>query len=127
MRHITAAVGDSSAQAMGAEHFSGGATGSALHRTDAPHPVSVSLVRFERGVQNHWHRHEGGQLLYVVEGEGWVQARGEAPIRLLPGDSVSIAAGEEHWHGASADSWLAHMAVSLGDIEWLEPSNPPRN
>lgn len=37
-----------------------------------------------------------GQLLYVVEGEGWVQARGEQAISFGPGHSVSIAPGGVH-------------------------------
>ncbi|WP_348982923.1 hypothetical protein [Desulfosporosinus sp. FKA] len=32
---------------------------------------------------------------------------------------------KKHWHGASADSWLVHLAVeadvSAGPAEWLEP------
>ncbi|MGI8563893.1 MAG: cupin domain-containing protein [Candidatus Dormibacter sp.] len=124
MKHITIEQADSAAQSMGTEHFSGAATGAPLHRSDAPHAVNASLVRFERGVQNNWHRHEGGQLLHVVEGEGWVQARSAAPIRLRPGDSVSTAGAEEHWHGATAQSSMAHLAFSLGETEWLEPSPP---
>jgi quercetin dioxygenase-like cupin family protein len=105
-----------------ADHFTGPATLRALHRTEEPNPVSVSLVRFEPGTRNHWHRHRGGQLLHVVEGEGWVQGRGEPPHRIRAGDSVSTGPGEEHWHGAGAEAPMAHLAVSIGDITWLEPS-----
>lgn len=107
------------------EHFTGSASARALHRTEQPHPVSVSLVRFEAGTRNRWHRHGGGQLLHVVAGEGWAQSRGEPPLRLRGGDSLSTAPGEEHWHGAGPEGPMAHIAVSIGDMEWLEPSPEP--
>lgn len=110
---------------MDSSHFTGAATGRPLHRTEEGHPVSVSLVRFERGARNHWHYHEGGQLLHVVEGEGWVQARGQDPQRIAAGDSVSAPAGEEHWHGAGKDRGMAHIAVSIGQTNFLEPSEEP--
>jgi quercetin dioxygenase-like cupin family protein len=109
-------------QPTDASHFTGPATSRPLHRTEEPNPVSVSVVRFEAGARNHWHRHAGGQLLHVVEGEGWVQGRGERLHRLRLGDSVSTAPGEEHWHGAGAEGPMAHIAVSIGEITWLEPS-----
>jgi quercetin dioxygenase-like cupin family protein len=110
-----------------ADHFTGPATLRALHRTEEPNPVSVSLVRFEPGTRNHWHRHAGGQLLHVVEGEGWVQGRGEQPQRIRAGDSVSTEPGEEHWHGAGTGGPMAHLAVSIGDVTWLEPSEGAPN
>jgi len=110
-------------QPADASHFTGPASTRPLHRTQEPNPVSVSLVRFETGVRNHWHRHAGGQLLHVVEGEGWVQGRSEPQRRVRAGDSISTAPGEEHWHGAGDEGPMAHIAVSIGEITWLEPSD----
>ncbi len=107
---------------MDRSHFHGGPTAVALHRTEAAHPVSVALVRFKPGERTHWHRHAGGQALHVVEVEGWVQSRGQTAQPLSVGDSVSAAPGEEHWHGAGHDSAIGHVAVSIGETEWLEPS-----
>ncbi len=109
-------------QPMDPSHFSGPASSHPLHQTLEPNPVRVSVVRFEAGTRNHWHRHGGGQVLHVVEGEGYVQKRGEPPLRIRPGDTVSTAPGEEHWHGAGPQSPMAHVAVSIGDITWLESS-----
>ena len=109
-------------------HFNGPATSHPLHRSDAAHPVNVAVVRFQAGSRNHWHRHAGGQLLHVVEGEGWVQSRGEAARRIRTGDSVSAEPGEEHWHGAGPEAPMAHIAVSVGEATFLEPSEgPPRS
>ena len=109
-------------QPMDPSHFSGPASSHPLHQTLEPHPVRVSVVRFEAGTRNHWHRHGGGQVLHVVDGEGYVQKRGEPPQRIRAGDTVSTAPGEEHWHGAGPQSSMAHVAVSIGDITWLESS-----
>jgi quercetin dioxygenase-like cupin family protein len=35
---------------------------------------------------------------------------------------VSTAPEEEHWHGAGPEGPMAHVAVSVGEITWLEPS-----
>lgn len=41
------------------------------------------------------------------------------------GDVIKIAPDLEHWHGASADSGMAHIAISLnldqGGVVWLQP------
>ena len=67
----------------------------------------------------------GGQLLVCVAGTGRYQEWGK-PARLLrPGDVVNIPAGVKHWHGATADSWFAHLAIEVPgektSNEWLEP------
>jgi quercetin dioxygenase-like cupin family protein len=110
---------------MDPEHFTGPASSRPLHATPEANPVRVSVVRFQAGTRNHWHAHSGGQLLHVVEGEGYVQARGGPLQRLRAGDSVSTAPGEEHWHGAGRGSPMAHIAVTIGDITWKEAPPEP--
>lgn len=110
-------------QPMDAAHFTGPVTSHPLHSTLEPHPVRVSVIHFEPGVRNDWHRHAGGQVLHVVDGEGYVQARGEPAQRIGAGDTVSAAPGEEHWHGAGPDARMSHVAVSIGETAWLEPSD----
>jgi len=83
--------------------------------------VSVNLVFFEPGARTHWHRHEVAQVLHVMTGAGWVQVRDGAGAPLTAGDTVHIPAGEEHWHGGGNDTFVAHIAVSIGETEWLDP------
>ena len=33
---------------------------------------------------------------------------------------VVIADGVKHWHGATADSWFSHVAITAGQAQWLE-------
>ena len=85
----------------------------------------AAVVRFEAGARNHWHSHAGGQLLHVIEGEGWVQVRGQEPQRIGLEDTVTSDPGEEHWHGAGSHGPMAHIAVATGETRWLEESAPP--
>jgi quercetin dioxygenase-like cupin family protein len=78
----------------------------------------INTVVFTPGARTHWHRHPGGQLLVVTAGRGIVATRdGEAQV-VTSADVVWAEPGEEHWHGACADSLLTHMAVSHGTTEW---------
>lgn len=85
----------------------------------------AAVVRFEAGARNHWHSHAGGQLLHVIEGDGWVQSRGQEPQRIRQEDTVTADPGEEHWHGAGRHGPMAHIAVASGETRWLEESSPP--
>ena len=88
-------------------------------------PTSVAVVRFEPGARNHWHAHAGGQVLFVIEGEGWVQVRRADPQRIRVGDAAVVEPDEEHWHGAGRSGPFAHLVVNIGDTRWLEESPPP--
>lgn len=88
--------------------------------------VRVSNVTFEPGCRNNWHiHHKSGQILLVTGGEGFYQEWGKPAQRLIAGDSVYIAPGVKHWHGATAKSWFAHVALNVpvegSRAEWLEP------
>ncbi len=85
----------------------------------------VSNVTFEPGSRNNWHSHTGGQLLIVTAGKGYYQERGKPVQMLSPGDVVEIAPDVVHWHGATEDSWFAHLAVGCNaqtnKTSWYEP------
>lgn len=86
-------------------------------------------VTFEPGCRNNWHIHKaekgGGQMLVGVAGRGWYQEEGKPAVEILPGTVVHIPANVKHWHGASKDSWFAHLAFEVpgekAETEWLEP------
>ena len=90
--------------------------------------VGIHNVTFEPRCRNNWHIHHaskgGGQILVCVAGTGWYQEWGKPARMLRPGDVVNIPAGVKHWHGATADSWFAHLAVEVPgegtSNEWLE-------
>ncbi len=87
--------------------------------------IGAGSVTFEPGARSNWHRHPGGQVLLVTEGKGHYQERG-TPVRIMQkGDVVKCPPGVEHWHGASPDTELTHIAISTnaekGAAEWGNP------
>lgn len=90
--------------------------------------AGIYNVTFEPRCRNNWHIHHarqgGGQILVCIAGEGWYQEWGQPARRLHPGDVINIPQGVKHWHGATADSWFAHLAIEVPgedtSNEWLE-------
>jgi quercetin dioxygenase-like cupin family protein len=73
--------------------------------------VSASNVHFTPGARTAWHTHPNGQTIWVTEGVGLCQRRG-GPVEVIrPGDRVFFEPGEDHWHGASAKRFMAHIAM----------------
>ena len=79
--------------------------------------VSASSVHFTPGARTAWHTHPNGQTIWVFEGVGLCQRRG-GPIEVIrPGDRVFFEPGEEHWHGAAPNRFMAHLAMLEVDEE----------
>jgi quercetin dioxygenase-like cupin family protein len=73
--------------------------------------VSASNVHFTPGARTAWHTHPHGQTIYVTEGVGVCQRRG-GPIEVIrPGDRVFFEPDEEHWHGATRNRFMVHLAM----------------
>ncbi|MFE5838783.1 cupin domain-containing protein [Arthrobacter sp. NPDC056493] len=87
-----------------------------LHQKDG---TSASKNFFTPCARTHWHSHEGGQLLIVEAGEGFV-ATEEEVVRMGVGDIVWTPANVRHWHGGSHDRSMLHLAFSFGDVNWQE-------
>jgi quercetin dioxygenase-like cupin family protein len=83
--------------------------------------ITINTVNFTPGARTHWHHHEAGQIIQVLAGRGLIQTLGE-PVRVIrAGDTIWVPAGEEHWHGASPESFMTHTAISLGVTQWADP------
>ncbi|MGD9961374.1 cupin domain-containing protein [Nocardioides sp.] len=82
--------------------------------------VTINTVSFTPGARTYWHSHDQGQILQVVAGRGCVQSEGGDCHELRVGDTVWTPPGERHWHGAAPDSYLTHVAISLGTTHWAE-------
>ena len=92
----------------------------------APDPalLRVGRVRFEPGARTFWHTHPLGQTLHITSGIGHVQTWG-GPIRQVrAGDTVWIPPGEKHWHGATPEHGMEHIAMQEAKdgehVTWLE-------
>ncbi|MET8117736.1 cupin domain-containing protein [Micromonospora sp. NPDC005189] len=76
-----------------------------------PSRMIVALVRFTPGARSNWHSHAVGQTLHVTEGVGLVGIRDGSVVRIHAGETVICPPGEEHWHGAAADTFMSHLAL----------------
>ncbi len=101
-----------------AETFTGEVWVDPITRGLPPSGLSVAAVHFSPGARTAWHSHDGGQTLYVTEGRGLVQARGQEVAELRPGDVVYAPDGEEHWHGASPEHLMTHLSITEGAPHW---------
>jgi quercetin dioxygenase-like cupin family protein len=99
-----------------AEWFTGSVYIDAVAAPSGASRVSASSVHFTPGARTAWHTHPNGQTIYVLEGIGLAQSRG-GPIELIrPGDRVFFEPGEDHWHGATANRFMTHLAMlDVGD------------
>ena len=90
-----------------------------------PSRLRVTRVTFTPGSRTNWHTHAVGQILYVLSGVGRYQLDGETVHEIKPGDTVVVPPKTRHWHGASPDQMLCHLALSETDdtgatTDWLE-------
>ena len=108
-----------------ADNFSGDVYIDTIKNPDEQSAIGCAHVRFTPGARTAWHHHPKGQTLYVTDGIGLVCYRGGTAIEIRPGDVVYIEPGEEHWHGATPDRFMAHLAMQEADdqgqvVTWLE-------
>jgi quercetin dioxygenase-like cupin family protein len=73
--------------------------------------ISATSVHFTPGARTAWHTHPNGQTIFVIEGAGYAQNRGGRIEVIRPGDRVFFEPDEEHWHGASPDRFMTHIAM----------------
>ena len=108
-----------------AEYFTGAAWINILVPQDETGTYSIGHVEFEPGCRNNWHTHAAGQILIVTDGEGWYQERGKQARSISKGDVIVIPSNVEHWHGATKDERLTHLAITNiskdGPVNWLKP------
>lgn len=106
------------------EYFTGTAWIRSLVPDDRNFNVVIGNVTFEPGARNNWHTHPGGQILIVTDGVGYFQEKGKPIQTIRPGDVIKILPAVVHWHGASPDNSLTHIAISTntqkGVVDWLQ-------
>ena len=107
-----------------ADWFTGAVRIDPLFQTEAPARGAGASVTFEPGARTAWHTHPLGQTLIVTAGLGWAQREGGPVEELRPGDIIWFSPGEKHWHGASPNTAMTHIAIQEGldgrVVDWLE-------
>lgn len=81
-------------------------------------------MSFEPGARSAWHTHPRGQILIVTAGVGRVQQWGGRVEEIQVGDVVWTPPGVKHWHGASPNAAMTHIAIQEHldgkVVNWLE-------
>ncbi len=103
-----------------AEMFIGDVWIDQLTQAEPPSRIRVNVVRFAPGARNAWHAHAVGQTLHVIDGVGLTQARGGEVIEMRAGDTIHARPGEWHWHGATPDHFMTHLALWEAPVEDTE-------
>ncbi|KAL4945399.1 hypothetical protein BDV06DRAFT_219366 [Aspergillus oleicola] len=81
--------------------------------------ASIANVTFTPCARTYWHTHEGGQVIKVSSGSGWICDKGGKARRIKAGDVIWAKPGTTHWHGADEGSIMSHFVVGLGETKWL--------
>jgi quercetin dioxygenase-like cupin family protein len=108
-----------------ADWFTGDVYIDPIRDPDEQSAVGCAHVRFTPGARTAWHHHPKGQTLYVTDGLGLVASRNGEVKEIRPGDVVYIEPGEEHWHGATPERFMSHVAIQEADeqgqvVTWLD-------
>jgi 4-carboxymuconolactone decarboxylase len=106
------------------ENFTGSVRVEMLFDALDPSHASGGSVTFEPGARTAWHSHPRGQILIVTAGIGRVQRWGDPMEEIRTGDVVRIPAGQKHWHGASPQASMTHIAITEHRdgtaVQWME-------
>ncbi|HUX52553.1 MAG TPA: cupin domain-containing protein [Spirochaetia bacterium] len=106
------------------EWFTGNVRVDYLFAAEEPARAAGANVTFEPGARTAWHTHPLGQILIVTSGFGLVQRDGGPIEEIRPGDVVHFEPDEKHWHGASSDTAMSHIAIQEflngTAVEWME-------
>ena len=106
------------------ELFTGRVTIRGQFARDEPSRVTGAIVRFEPGARTAWHSHPLGQTLIVIEGVGWTQIEDGPVQEFHAGDIVLCPRETRHWHGATPDAAMSHVAIQEvldgTNVTWME-------
>ena len=107
-----------------AEYFTGTVRVDPLFEAADPARVVGARVTFEPRARTAWHVHPLGQTLIVTAGSGLAQRWGGPIEDIRPGDVISFAPGEKHWHGARATTAMTQVAIQKRldgkTVDWME-------
>lgn len=107
---------------VNASHFTGNVWLQMLVPNDTLYNINAGSVTFEPSARTYWHYHPGGQILLVTEGEGYYQEKGKPIQKIQKGDVVTCKPMVEHWHGATNQSAMTHIAIGAqlhkGNVVW---------
>ena len=130
--HNTIATGEDKKQE---KNFTGTVT--ALTILEQPGKKDYEVF-FHPGARTYWHIHSEVQKLFIISGTAFVVMKIDGNDKhntLSAGENIAITPGIMHWHGASPDTFMIHVASNsyndLPNTYWFnevthEECNPPK-
>ena len=76
--------------------------------------LSISVVRFPRGVRRPWSAHAQDQYAWIISGRGIIACE-DREVKLSPGALVFIPANTMHQHGASDEADMTQLSIIGGE------------
>lgn len=106
------------------EYFTGDVEVESITSPNSSSHFGIAYVTFQADARSAWHTHPAGQHLIVVEGIGLTKEEGKPIQEFKAGDVLYCPPNVKHWHGASPNSYMKHIAitgVSNGSgVVWME-------
>jgi quercetin dioxygenase-like cupin family protein len=111
----------------GLDNFSGEVwTGIVAEDAVKNNQYRLFLVQFAPMGRTKWHKHAFVQHLIVLAGVAMVGFEDGRIERVSKGESIQIQPNTVHWHGATRDAAMAHLAVNFeGTTDWTYPAVSP--
>ena len=103
-------------------HYIGEAWLIGLLVADSTINYNITKATFKANSTLDWHTHSSAQVLIYVDGQGYYQERGKAPIILKAGDIIKCKKDVEHWHSSTKESDVTYLALYGGEhpTTWTE-------
>ena len=77
--------------------------------------LSISVVRFPRGIRRPWSSHLQDQYVWIISGRGIIASE-DGEVKLTSGTLVFIPANKMHQHGASDEAGMTQLSIIGGDM-----------
>ncbi|KUL34927.1 cupin [Streptomyces sp. NRRL F-4489] len=94
-----------------ADWFTGDVWWDVIVTGQEPSRMRANLVRFAPGARTNWHSHAVGQTLHITSGIALIGTRDGTVLEAHPGETISCPPHEEHWHGATPNHFMEHLAL----------------
>tara|TARA_X000001036_G_C20518983_1_gene741314 strand:+ start:515 stop:985 length:471 start_codon:yes stop_codon:yes gene_type:complete len=102
-------------------HYIGNAWLKRLVIADKDFDYNVTQATFQADSTLDYHKHSTGQVLIIIDGEGYYQEKGKEVIILKKGDVIKCDKNVEHWHSSTPKKDVSYIAI-YGNSEtiWTE-------
>ncbi|MDC1012561.1 cupin domain-containing protein [Flavobacteriaceae bacterium] len=102
-------------------HYIGIAWLKRLIVADEDFDYNLTQATFQSDSTLDWHKHSTGQVLIIIDGEGYYQEKGKEVVILKKGDVIKCDKNVEHWHSSTPNKDVSYIAI-YGNSEtiWTE-------